>query len=198
MNFESLKISSLLSRMNPRTVDDFNYWHLNVIDQLLSVLKPEVSVEVGVAEGQGTQVISRHSSRVFAIDMDLEAKINISKLKNVTFIHRDSWSALEAFSETLANKVDFLFIDGDHRAEIAYGDFSRAQALLSARGIIALHDTYPGDSSFVSEENEWCGSAYLVPEMIRKNFPEFDCVTLPIHPGLTLVQRRIKKPIWMN
>jgi hypothetical protein len=70
--------------------------------------------------------------------------------------------------------------------------------MMSEGGVIALHDTYPKSIEFTSEANEWCGSAYRVPEMIRKSYPDFECITIARHPGLTLVQKAISKPFWMN
>jgi predicted O-methyltransferase YrrM len=178
-------------------MQDPDYWHLTFLDSLLNVTKPKVSVEIGVAEGEGTRILSKHSEQVFAVDSDPGSSRFISHLKNVEWINSSSWEALSNLGESHGSKVDFCFIDGDHRSEIAFGDFERAQRLISPEGIIALHDTYPRSNEFASEKNEWCGSAYRVPSMIQKKFPDFECITIPKHPGLTLVQRRISQPSWM-
>ena len=190
------RIRSLLQK-EVSLLENPDYWHLVFIDSLLQVMKPNISVEIGVAEGQGTRILSRHSTKVFAVDSDPASLKFISNLKNVEWMNSSSWDALSLLCTSYQSKVDFVFIDGDHRAEIAFGDFERALKLITPEGLIALHDTYPKSIEFTSEANEWCGSAYRVPSLIRKNFPEFECITIPRHPGLTLVQRRVSKPLWM-
>jgi predicted O-methyltransferase YrrM len=174
------------------------FWHLPFLRVFLANFSPNVSVEVGVAEGESTEILSRFSNQVFSIDMDSNCGRKINHLPNVNFINSDSWTALDALANDLRSKVDFCFIDGNHVSEIVYGDFVRASKLISERGIICLHDTYPKSIEYVSEENQWCGSAFKVPDIIRREFPEFDVFTIPIHPGLTLVQKRLTKPLWMN
>lgn len=192
-----LNLRQRLSK-NSSLFTDPNYWHLSFLDSFLNVLKPQISIEIGIAEGQGTRVLSRHSTNVFAVDSDANSLNFVKNLKNVTWVNSSSWEALTQFSHNLESKVDFCFIDGDHRSEVAFGDFERAQKLMSEGGVIALHDTYPKSIEFTSEANEWCGSAYRVPEMIRKSYPEFECITIARHPGLTLVQKAISKPFWMT
>jgi predicted O-methyltransferase YrrM len=189
-------IRQLLSKDSSISADP-DYWHLTFLDSFLKVLKPQISIEIGIAEGQGTRVLSRHSKSVFAVDSDANSLSFVKNLKNVTWVNSYSWEALEQFSGNLESKVDFCFIDGDHRSEIAFGDFERAQKLMGEGGVIALHDTYPKSIDFTSEANEWCGSAYRVPEMIRMTYPEFECITIARHPGLTLVQKAVSKPFWM-
>lgn len=190
-------VRQLVSK-KPSLLTDPDYWHLSFLDSFLKVLKPQISIEIGIAEGQGTRILSRHSKSVFAVDSDPNSLSFVKNLKNVTWVNSSSWKALTEFNASLESKVDFCFIDGDHRSEIAFGDFERAQKLMSEGGVIALHDTYPKSIDFTSEANEWCGSAYRVPEMIRKSYPEFECITIPRHPGLTIVQKAITKPFWMR
>lgn len=190
--------SSRMSRMSQIEQYESDFWHLPFLTVLLTNFAPNVSVEVGVAEGESTEIVSKFSKQVFSIDMDVSCEKKINHLKNVNFMNSDSWSALDKLSHKFSNTVDFCFIDGNHVSDVVYGDFVRAFKLMSDRGIVLLHDTYPKSSAYVSEENQWCGSAFRVPEMIRTNFPELDVFTIPIHPGLTLVQRRFSRPIWMD
>lgn len=178
--------------------DDPDYWHLTFLESILRTLKPGTSVEIGVATGAGTSILSRYSKSVYAVDLNPDAYKFIKNLHNVDFMNSTSWEALEFLQKNHSEKIDFIFIDGDHRQEIAFGDFVRAKELVSPGGIIALHDTYPRSREFISQDNEWCGSAYKLPGMIHDKFPEYNCLTIPIHPGLTLAQRRIDQPLWMN
>lgn len=192
----SLKFLKKRERKADQYQSDF--WHLPFLSVLLSNFSSSVSVEVGVAEGESTEILSKLSNKVFSIDMDAKCAQKIKHLHNVSFINSDSWSALDSLLDDFENKVDFCFIDGNHVSEIVYGDFLRSFKLMSERGIIILHDTYPKSEEYVSEINQWCGSAFKVPNLIRANFPDLDVFTLPIHPGVTLVQKRISRPLWMT
>ena len=173
------------------------YWHLDFLGTLLKTLKPTISIEVGVSKGEATVAFSKFSEKVFAIDMDSSSQKYISHLRNVQFINLDSWNALDRLSESHTGRVDFCFIDGNHVADIVFGDFERAYVLMSEHGLILLHDTYPKSVEYVSAKNEWCGSAYLVPEMIKQKYPNLDLITIPSHPGITIVQKGISRPHWM-
>jgi hypothetical protein len=174
-----------------------DYWHLDFLGVLLKTLQPKISVEVGVSKGEATVIFSKFSEQVFAIDMDASSHKSISHLKNVNFISSDSWNALEQLRGSHTGRVDFCFIDGNHVADVVFGDFERAYFLMSEHGLILLHDTYPKSKEYVSTKNEWCGSAYLVPEMIKQKYPNLDLITIPSHPGITIVQKRISRPHWM-
>lgn len=49
----------------------------------------------------------------------------------------------ESFFRENAERFDFIFIDGSHRASDVYADVAGALACLNANGVIALHDFYP-------------------------------------------------------
>ena len=174
------------------------YWHLDFLRVLLRTLEPKLSVEVGVSKGEATNIFCQFSEKVIGIDRDPNSEKHISHLKNVQFMNLDSWAALDLLREEHSGKIDFCFIDGNHAADIVFGDFERAYDLMSEKGLILLHDTYPKSLEYTSSKNEWCGSAYLVPEMIRQSYPDLELITIPSHPGITIVQKRISRPHWVK
>ena len=176
---------------------DPELWHETFLNVLTFRLKPINCIEVGVSKGRTTRILSGNCSNVYAIDIDSNALNHIDNLENVSFINEESRLALAGLLPKLRNNVDFIFVDGDHRSEAVMADVEISLELLSDAGLLVLHDTYPRDYSFISEKNEWCGDSYKVPNLIENNYKEMRLVTLPIHPGLTIVQKIFRQPHWM-
>lgn len=177
---------------------DPELWHETFLNAMTKSLKPTNCIEVGVSKGRTTRILSANCSNVYAIDIDPSALFYTNKLNNVSFINEESRYALAGLLPKLRNKVDFIFVDGDHRSDAVMLDVEISLQLLSDTGLLVLHDTYPKDYSFISEKNEWCGDSYKVPILIENKFKEVRLVTLPIHPGLTIVQKIFSQPHWMN
>lgn len=180
-----------------RTQENPDLWHEKFIDSITEVTRPKLALEIGIAEGRVTRILSRNCSEVIAIDVDEAACSRVSNLSNVRASLGDSESILKqlAAKQTLA---DFVFIDGDHRIESVMNDFRLALGMLSEEGVILLHDTFPRSRDYVSVKNEWCSNSYLAPERIRTEYPTVSVITMPVHPGLTLVQRNIRQPAWIS
>jgi predicted O-methyltransferase YrrM len=177
---------------------DPELWHETFLNVMTFRLKPVNCIEVGVSKGRTTRILSENCSNVYAIDIDPNALDHINNLENVSFINEESRLALAGLLPKLKNNVDFIFVDGDHRSQAVMADVEISLQLLSDTGLLVLHDTYPKDYSFISEENEWCGDSYKVPNLIENKYKEMRLVTLPIHPGLTIVQKIFSQPHWMN
>lgn len=58
-------------------------WHSNFLSELLTVIKPSVTVEIGIAQGETTKIFSKTSGQVFAFDIDPEAAQRVKNLRNV-------------------------------------------------------------------------------------------------------------------
>jgi predicted O-methyltransferase YrrM len=65
-------------------------------------------------------------------------------------------------------KVDFLFIDADHRYEGVRADYEEYAPLVRDGGIIAFHDIVPGDESAVGEVPRfWAELKMVEPDAIE-------------------------------
>ena len=134
-------------------------------------------------------MLSKLSPKFYAVDVDSDAVKRAGRLTNVVATLGDSTqTTLELASRGIS--ADFIFIDGDHRVEMVMADFEAASHLLSINGLIAIYDTYPRDMAFVSKKNESCGDSYLAPARIIREYQEWSVITKPVHPGLTLCQRK--------
>ncbi len=105
-------------------------------------IKPKVILEIGVDQG--------HSIRTWlsAFDPELVIGVEIAEFGsdlpgNVEIVVGDSGSGkvFEEVKQILDGRmVDFLFIDGDHRYDVALGDWELYSRLVRSGGIIAIHD----------------------------------------------------------
>jgi len=82
---------------------------------------------------------------------------------------------------------DVVFIDADHNAKAVLADLLGIWHYVAAEGLVFLHDTNPEKPEDTSLG--LCGDAWLAASKIAKNF---ESVTLPYHPGLTIIRKRGK------
>jgi predicted O-methyltransferase YrrM len=132
--------------------------------ELVAELKPKVILEIGTAGGGTLFLFTRVAdSEALIISIDLPAVFGLlgegypmwkiplyksfSKEKQKIFlIQGDSHSieTLRKIKEILRDdKIDFLFIDGDHSYEGVKKDFEMYSPLVRKGGIIAFHDIVP-------------------------------------------------------
>jgi len=82
-----------------------------------------------------------------------EFKRNISRLRDrIVPVRKRSE---ELTQQDVGAEVDFVFIDGDHSYEAVHQDFECILPLLTARALVAFHDStydrFPGVSRFIGE-----------------------------------------------
>jgi predicted O-methyltransferase YrrM len=149
-------------------------------------LKPEVTMEIGTANGGTLFMTSRLADeKSLLISLDLpggafgggypEWKVPIyksfaKKNQRIELLREDSHSenALKKIKEILGGKqIDYLFIDGDHTYEGAKQDFETYSKMVRPGGLIAFHD-------IVIHKGSRC-DAYRLWEEVKKsyNYKEF-------------------------
>lgn len=113
-----------------------------------------LAVEIGVFEGRTTAVIAnsiKEDGKVVAIDPFLSGRLGISYgkliarhylrrqglISRVQFLEMLSWEAIPFIRE----KIDFLFVDGDHSYEGIHRDWQDWSVIIQPGGFVALHDT---------------------------------------------------------
>ncbi|HHQ4592469.1 TPA: O-methyltransferase [Aeromonas veronii] len=118
----------------------------------------------------------------------IESAISDAGVENhVNLISKDSKEAYFEVKGALGDdKIDILFVDGDHTKNGCLQDFSIYRDLLSAGSYIILHDIYP----------EVCGHEgprYLIDEFINDGRDEFECVeiaTFPHNFGMACIRKK--------
>ncbi|HRG38969.1 MAG TPA: class I SAM-dependent methyltransferase [Bacteroidia bacterium] len=133
--------------------DDFSLnWYMTrneryCFTKLLEKIKPKVSIEIGSFDGGSLQVISKHSEKVYAIDIDttLEERLK-GKFHNVTFLMGDSKVIVPKLLKELQEKgesLEFALIDGDHSALGVKADIENMIKYVPSHSLnIILHDSF--------------------------------------------------------
>jgi len=180
----------------------FNYWGMGPYRSILprqipseieslarrvKKISPHTLVEIGTADGGSLYIFSRYLNscqRIIGIDVPdrySDIKENFFRLfddsKQFYFLRGDSHSNKTGrkLSEILKqDKIDFLFIDGDHSYEGVKRDFNMYKQFVSTGGIIAFHDIvhprlgvikfwneikhqYHCEEIIASKSQVWCG-----------------------------------------
>ncbi|KKQ27206.1 MAG: Group 1 glycosyl transferase [Candidatus Magasanikbacteria bacterium GW2011_GWC2_37_14] len=122
-------------------------------------------VEIGVLDGGTTREMALVANvPIYGLDplvpdsMDNSLQGQIENIKNnlkfyqkFTFIKDYSYNLAPSWNK----KIDFIFIDGDHRYEAVKKDYEDWLPLLSTNGIMAFHDSanngYEGPTKLVEE-----------------------------------------------
>jgi predicted O-methyltransferase YrrM len=152
-----------LDELVKRTSDPFlaiqNEIELRAFLARVQALRPKVVVEIGTARGGMLFCFSQLATRdATLVSIDLPGAINCGGqtpverevfatfgpvTQQIHFIPEDSHlpATRQQLVEILAGQpIDLLFIDGDHSYEGCLADFAMYQPLVSADGLIVLHD----------------------------------------------------------
>ena len=92
--------------------------------------------------------------------------------------------------------VDMLFIDADHAKDSVLRDFFGILPFVSQHGLILLHDTHPKSVDYL--DPQYCNDAYKAIEELSKRMDQFEMMTIPLHPGLTLCRKRTSQLSWLE
>lgn len=139
----------------------------------------ETIVEIGVLNGHTTKFILENTkAHVYGIDpiipdsMDSNLIGDINKIKelsdnfkNFTFIKDYSYNVVKNWDK----KIDYLFIDGDHKYEAVKQDLEEWYPHVKVGGFISIHDSAAnrGGPSF------WPGPSKLADELISDSRFEY-------------------------
>lgn len=94
----------------------------------------------------------------------------------------------EFMSENAAKLApyDFVFLDADHELTAVRADFIGIMPFVSPDGIVAFHDSNP--ETVADTASGLCADSWKFAWGL--SIAGIECLTLPYHPGLTLVRKR--------
>ncbi|UCH85039.1 MAG: class I SAM-dependent methyltransferase [Candidatus Latescibacterota bacterium] len=162
-----------VQRLDPLAIPDgtggTNLGDRRAIYYLISSLKPSTVLEVGTHIGASTihiadalhvgRIRSGGSAELVSVDVsdvnDIKSKpwlaygAKHSPAELVTAMGFDSFVEFVIGTSLTylgreQRKFDFIFLDGDHRAQTVYQEIPAALRSLNENGVILLHDYYPG------------------------------------------------------
>lgn len=165
----------------PPPAETFN--HTAFFDFMLSWIRPENYLELGVRDGGNFVTVAKHCVKAVGVDI-IPPRVTIQP--NMEY-HQ---STTDDYFNTLSDDTmfDVVFIDADHSYEQSLKDFLNVKDRVIEDGFIFFHDTYPYDPSMMDVGQ--CNDVYKTALYIKENLiDEFEIVTLPINPGVTIVKK---------
>jgi len=164
----------------PETFD-----HVGFLVAMAKWIKPQCYLELGVRDGTSLWPISEHCKVAFGVDLNLSS-IRFESKSNITLVEKTT----DDFFKELATDVQFdmVFIDANHTHTASLKDFTNVVPHVITDGFIFLHDTYPCSEELL--QPQFCSDSYKTPLYLKKHFiDDFEILTLPFNPGLTLVKK---------
>ncbi len=168
---------------------DQRWFELVGLAHLVREINPKITMEIGLYQG-GTIALWAQlmppKATLIGVDIKLSEGIEKrirAKMKtgqNLHLLEADSHS-IETKSRVLEiigdNKLDFLFIDGDHSYEGVKKDFEDFSPLVRPGGIVAFHDIIPDFSvRFGTKTDADCGGVYQFWREISSHFPHYEFI----------------------
>jgi predicted O-methyltransferase YrrM len=154
-----------------------------IIYNILSQTNPNNKnfVEMGVAQGYFTEIISKIVNNVYGVDIQMYN----TNTPNIKFFNTTTDYFCANFLDTLS--FDYCFIDADHKSSHSFIDFENIYKKINIGGYIFMHDTYPG--TLENLKPGACNDCYKTPFLIREKYPSLKMITIPSNPGLTIIQK---------
>jgi predicted O-methyltransferase YrrM len=168
------------------------------IYHLIAFFKPRHLLEIGTHVGASTLVIAQSLASHCAAESELITGdiLDVNEPQQGAFSKLGVLSPLNALRKlrledrvrfevkpaqqlmaTLSQKMDFIFLDGDHSAKAVYEELSAALDLLSANGVILLHDFYPNGKSLYPEGMIVPGP-FVAAERVHREVPRVNVMPL--------------------
>jgi predicted O-methyltransferase YrrM len=186
-----MKIRDWLTLIDPRAKS----WHPKVIQQIAAAQEVKSYLEVGIYRGETLRRLARHCEFVVGVDIDEKATKSIRPNERLEIF----LGTVQEYSNSRNDdslKFDLAFIDANHKVDYVIQDFDTVTKLVEKRGTILLHDTWPQSEDFA--DPKFCGDAYKAVDLLRKQYGEWNFVTIQKHPGLTIAQRINTLPSWVK
>ena len=156
---------------------------------ILDKAKPKVILEIGTAGGGTLFLFSNvadEEATLISVDLyqTIEKRIlfrYIGKEKQKIFLIQGDSHSIETLRKIEGilrdDKVDFLFIDGDHSYEGVKKDFEMYSPLVRKGGIIAFHDIIPDYyTKYGIKTSSWAGEVYKFWDEVKEKYEHLEIV----------------------
>lgn len=122
-------------------------WEKYGLDAVLRTAKAPVAIEVGTYQGGSLQLIAKHATKAYSIDISPQYREQLSKaIPNAVFRTGDAKMELPRLLEEIqqgAEDLGFVLIDGDHSEEGVRTDLNAVLAYTPVRPLfVVLHDSF--------------------------------------------------------
>jgi len=155
--------------------------HEMIILTILNKANVQSFLELGIYKGDCIMKAAQFIPNCVGVDI----VDHIGPNKNFKFVN----ATTDDFFSSNTSKFDAIFIDAEHKLDVAIRDLENSLKVLNYNGFIFMHDTDPACKELVHPG--YCGTAYGINEYVYKSHPELDMVTLPVtEAGITIIKRK--------
>ncbi len=126
-------------------------WHMTLAErsallQILSHIRPEVSIEIGTFRGGSLRPIAMYSKRTYTFDVDPNQHRMAPLFRNVEFITGDTKETLAPVIQALINSeesLEFVLVDGSHEEDGVKNDLIECLKYIPKKKplVIVMHDS---------------------------------------------------------
>jgi predicted O-methyltransferase YrrM len=170
-------------------------WHEDFIPRLANIIRPKVYCELGLYQCVVFNKIIPYSEKLIGVDVNPDAGKYMHKSNKTIFINMSTSDyAKELHARPIG--IDMLYIDADHSKVAVLNDFQNYFPFVKPHGLIIMHDGHPKDE--LSMIPGYCGDGWAAIEELSKNAKEYEMVTIPVHPGLTICRKRKFQLAWQE
>lgn len=199
-NMNSTNYNTSIYKRNPEKKGKLTLNHIEFIEFYVRLLKPSNFLELGTQFGEcSIKLIELIPNEYIGVDIKKQTNIDylLKTYKNFKFFNGTTDNFFLDIKKNQRNlKFDMVFIDACHSHEATYKDFLNVKDHINEDGIIFLHDCYPYSKEWTTPA--LCGDGYRTSEVIRKkHFEEFEIITIPVNPGISMVRKCSKQLAWL-
>ena len=143
------------------------------LHSLLTTLKPQCAIEVGVYRAGSLAILASHSRKVYALDKDRACEsAYASRFPNVEFItglSQDTLPKLIDRMQASGEALDFVLIDADHSAEGIRRDINNVLRYRPRRPLyIIMHDSFNPECRQGMMQANWANNPHA--HMVELDF----------------------------
>lgn len=156
-----------------------NSAHERLIPLLVEIVGATSYLELGTHRNETISLVK--CEKRYGVDL------NAVTCEGVWMFQMSTREFLETKAADLA-PFDFVFIDAAHSFQAVRADFAQVWPFVAPDGIVCFHDTNPEKASDVDPglcDDSWRFALALMGA-------GHESVTLPYHPGVTIVRKRVK------
>lgn len=155
--------------------------HESLIPLLVEIIGARCYLELGVYDFTTIRKVREQNPDCRCIGVDSKRIGYVPP--GIEFFHM---TTKEFFGQERGIRPDLVFIDADHNAFSVQDDATWSWEILSGEGLMLLHDTNP--ETVADTAPGLCGNAWEYAKAMEFS----EAVTLPYHPGLTIIRKRMK------
>lgn len=146
-------------------------------------------LELGTAANETIGLVARMNPAARCIGVDPRAVD--PALSNVTMYTMMSTEYLMEFAQADA-PFNVVYIDANHNYDAVVSDFVGVSRFMADQSLILLDDTWPASKE--ATDPGYSGTAYLMHHWLSVG--GYESVTIPAHPGLTIVRIKERHLPW--